>query len=54
MWVMMGRPRHFHDKDIDQDFLDRADDENVTSLGLILHESDETDDCHLDGLIWNT
>jgi hypothetical protein len=53
MGVVMGRPRHFHDKDIDQDFPDRANDENVTSLGLIPNESDETDDCHLDGFIWN-
>ena len=54
MGVVLGRPRHFHNKDIDQDFPDRANDENVTQLGLISSESDGIDDCHLDGFIWNT
>lgn len=54
MGVVMGRPRHFHDKDIDQEYPDRANDENVTPLGLIPSESDGIDDCHLDGFIWNT
>lgn len=54
MGVVMGRPRHFHDKNIDQEYPDRANDENVTPLGLIPSESDGIDDCHLDGFIWNT
>jgi hypothetical protein len=54
MGVVMGRPRHFHDKDIDQEYPDRANDENVTPLGLIPSDSDGIDDCHLDGFIWNT
>ena len=54
MGVVMGRPRHFHDKDIDQEYPDRANDENVTPLGLIQSDTDGIDDCHLDGFIWNT
>ena len=54
MGVVMGRPRHFHDKDIDQEYPDRANDKNITPLGLVPSESDEIDDCHLDGFIWNT
>jgi hypothetical protein len=54
MGVVMGRPRHFHDKDIDQEHPDRANDENVTSLGLIPSESDGIDDFYIDGFIWNT
>jgi hypothetical protein len=54
MGVVMGRPRHFHDKDIDQEYPDRANDENVTPMGLIPSDSDGIDDCHLDGFIWNT
>jgi hypothetical protein len=54
MGVVMGRPRHFHDKDIDQEYPDRANDEHVTPLGLIPSDTDEIDDCHLDGFIWNT
>jgi hypothetical protein len=49
MGVVMGRPRHFHDKDIDQEHPDRANDYNVTPLGLIPSESDGIDDCYLDG-----
>jgi len=54
MGVVMGRPRHFHDKDIDQEYPERANDENVTPLGLIPSASDEVEDCHLDGFLWNT
>ena len=30
----MGRLRNFHDKDIDQEYPDRANDEDVTPLGV--------------------
>jgi hypothetical protein len=50
MGVVVKRPRHFHDRDIDQEYPDRANDESIT----ILNESDAIDDCHLDGFIWNT
>jgi hypothetical protein len=51
--VVMGRPRHFHDKDIDQDYPDRVDDANMSPAGRISNDSDETDECHIDGFIWN-
>jgi hypothetical protein len=53
MGVVMGRPRHFHDKNIDQEYPDRANDKNVTPMGLIPSDSDGIDDCYLDGFIWN-
>ena len=53
MGVVMGRPRHFHDKDIDQEYPDRINDEYVSPLGPIPSGSDGTDDCQLDGFIWN-
>lgn len=51
--VVMGRPRHFHDKDIDQDYPDRVDDANMSPAGRIPSENDDTDECHIDGFIWN-
>jgi hypothetical protein len=51
--VVMGRPRHFHDKDIDQDYPDRVDDANMSPSGRIPSDSDDTDECHIDGFIWN-
>lgn len=51
--VVMGRPRHFHDKDIDQDYPDRVNDENVGSLGPTPSDGDGSDECQLDGFIWN-
>lgn len=50
--VVFGRPRHFHDEDIDQDFPDRVSDENMTAAGPgDMHK--DTDDCHVDGLIYH-
>jgi hypothetical protein len=51
--VVMGRPRHFHDKDIDQDYPDRVDDANMSPAGRIKSDSDDTDECNIDGFIWN-
>lgn len=51
--VVMGRPRHFHDKDIDQEYPDRVNDDNMTPSGRMMGENEDTDDCHLDGFIWN-
>ncbi|KAJ4993425.1 fungal specific transcription factor domain-containing protein [Stagonosporopsis vannaccii] len=45
--VIFGRPRHYHDDDIDQDFPDAVNDEDMTSTGS--HESDS--DCHIESLI---
>lgn len=44
--VIFGRPRHYHD-DIDQDFPDAVNDEDMTATGPL--ESDN--DCHIDSLI---
>lgn len=45
--VMLGRPRHYHDDDIDQDFPDAVNDEDMTPAGP--RESDN--DCHIESLI---
>ncbi|KAH6629749.1 fungal-specific transcription factor domain-containing protein [Boeremia exigua] len=45
--VIFGRPRHYHDDDIDQDFPDAVNDEDMTSTGP--RESDN--DCHIESLI---
>lgn len=50
--VVFGRPRHFHDEDIDQDFPDRVSDENMTAAGPRDTHRD-ADDCHVDGLIYH-
>ena len=45
--VMFGRPRHYHDDDIDQDFPVAVNDEDMTPNGP--KESDN--DCHIESLI---
>lgn len=45
--VIFGRPRHYHDDDIDQDFPDAVNDEDMTPTGP--KESDN--DCHIESLI---
>lgn len=45
--VIFGRPRHYHDDDIDQDFPAAVNDEDMTPGGPC--ESDN--DCHIDSLI---
>lgn len=49
----MGRPRHFHDKDIDQDYPDRNEDVNMSPSGRIPNDSDDTDECSIDGFLFN-
>lgn len=49
--VVMGRPRHFHDDDIDQELPDRVNDSEMSPAGRIPSESPE--DCHMDGFVWN-
>lgn len=46
--VIFGRPRHYHDDDIDQDFPDAVNDESMTSDGP---RNSSSDDCHLESLI---
>lgn len=50
--VIFGRPRHFHDDDIDQDFPDRINDEDMTNLGPS-EAPDSPEDCHIDALIFH-
>ncbi|KAK1984706.1 fungal-specific transcription factor domain-containing protein [Colletotrichum cereale] len=50
--VILGRPRHFHDDDIDQDYPDRIDDEDMTAQGPV-ERSEEHPDCHIDALIFH-
>lgn len=46
--VIFGRPRHYHDDDIDQGFPDSVNDEDMTNTGPHVNV---TDDCHIDSLI---
>ena len=49
--VMFGRPRHFHDDDIDQDEPDRVNDEDMTESGPVRVLGHK--DCHIDALIYH-
>ncbi|PVH97859.1 hypothetical protein DM02DRAFT_673779 [Periconia macrospinosa] len=46
--VVFGRPRHYHDDDIDQEFPDPINDEDMNANGII---REVTDDCHINSLI---
>ncbi|KAF1998119.1 hypothetical protein P154DRAFT_263159 [Amniculicola lignicola CBS 123094] len=46
--VIFGRPRHYHDDDIDQDFPDLVNDEDMTPTGALELGSD---DCHIESLV---
>lgn len=48
--VIFGRPRHYHDEDIDQDFPDSVNDEDMTASGP---QTIGTDDCHIDSLVFH-
>ncbi|OAG21220.1 hypothetical protein CC77DRAFT_934198 [Alternaria alternata] len=48
--VIFGRPRHYHDEDIDQDFPNAVNDEDMTSTGP---KATSTDDCHIDSLVYH-
>ncbi|GME28670.1 uncharacterized protein CGMCC3_g12489 [Neofusicoccum parvum] len=47
--VVLGRPRHHHDDDIDQDFPDLVNDEDMTADGPSASEPQE--DCHVEALV---
>lgn len=49
--VVFGRPRFYHDHDIDQDFPDRVNDEDMTPQGP--STSEPKTDCHIDSLIFH-
>ncbi|CAI6336210.1 unnamed protein product [Periconia digitata] len=48
--VVFGRPRHYHDDDIDQDLPDPVNDEDMTVNGP---RNIVTDDCHINSLIYH-
>ncbi|KAH7240486.1 hypothetical protein NW759_015436 [Fusarium solani] len=50
--VIFGRPRHFHDEDINQDLPESVDDEAMTVDGPI-NAADTPKDCHIDALIFH-
>jgi hypothetical protein len=49
--VVFGRPRLYQDDDIDQDFPDNVNDEDMTPQGPSI--SDDPDDCYIDALIFH-
>ncbi|KAM5350671.1 hypothetical protein ACJ41O_007176 [Fusarium nematophilum] len=49
--VVFGRPRFYHDNDIDQEFPDRVNDEDMTPQGPSC--SEPAMDCHIDSLIFH-
>ncbi|KAM0420283.1 hypothetical protein ACHAPT_011944 [Fusarium lateritium] len=50
--VIFGRPRHFHDEDINQDLPESVDDEAMTADGPI-NAAETPKDCHIDALIFH-
>lgn len=50
--VVFGRPRHFHDEDIDQDFPDSINDEDMTPTGPS-DTPENPEDSHIDALIYH-
>jgi hypothetical protein len=51
--VVFGRPRLFHDDDIDQDWPDRVNDQEMTSSGPTCELADNRSGCHTDALIFH-
>lgn len=49
--VVMGRPRHFHDDDLDQEYPDRVNDANMSIDGR--RSDDDTNDCAIDAFVCN-
>lgn len=49
--VVFGRPRFYHDNDIDQEYPDRVNDEDMTPQGP--SQSEPAMDCHIDSLIFH-
>ncbi|RGP63509.1 fungal specific transcription factor domain-containing [Fusarium sporotrichioides] len=50
--VIFGRPRHYHDDDIDQSYPDRIDDDDMTCTGP-QDDFEEQQDCSIDALIFH-
>lgn len=51
--VVFGRPRHYHDEDIDQDYPDRVDDEFMKPDGPE-NDLEDQEACAIDALIFHT
>ncbi|EPS38012.1 hypothetical protein H072_8260 [Dactylellina haptotyla CBS 200.50] len=49
--VVFGRPRHYHDDDIDQDFPDCVNDDDMTHQGPSAFDAEQ--DCHVESLIFH-
>ena len=49
--VVFGRPRHWHDADIDQDFPDCINDEDMTARGP--SPADAQEDCQVDAVVFH-
>lgn len=49
--VVLGRPRHFHDDDIDQEPPDCVNDSEMSPQGRL--HNDNPEDCHMDGFVCN-
>jgi hypothetical protein len=49
--VIFGRPRHYHDDDIDQEFPDSINDEDMSISGP--HVGSIDSDCHIESLIFH-
>ncbi|KAI5240630.1 hypothetical protein E4T42_08305 [Aureobasidium subglaciale] len=49
--VVMGRPQHFHDDDIDQEFPDCVNDEDMTAVGC--DATEDPDDCLIEAFVQN-
>lgn len=49
--VVLGRPRHFHDMDIDQEYPDSVNDDEMSAAGRL--DTADSEDCHIDAFIWN-
>lgn len=50
--VVFGRPRHFHDDNIDQDLPDRINDEDMSADGPV-SDADDRRGCHTDALVFH-
>ncbi|EGR44078.1 N-terminal binuclear Zn cluster-containing/DNA binding domain-containing protein [Trichoderma reesei QM6a] len=50
--VVFGRPRHFHDDNIDQDLPDRINDEDMSADGPV-GDFDDRRGCHTDALVFH-
>ncbi|KAF4962254.1 hypothetical protein FSARC_9643 [Fusarium sarcochroum] len=49
--VVFGRPRFYHDNDVDQEFPDKVNDEDMTPQGP--SPSEPAMDCHIDSLVFH-